>query len=109
MEPKANRRPLIDPVLLALKSRRVIIALVSLLMGLLMLAIPELSGLRAELLTMLITLALALIGGYTVEDAVGIARQRDPQSEDLRELVKEVLNEFIDSLGEGSSDAQQNL
>lgn len=98
---KSARRPVIDPILLALKSRRVIVALSTLIVGLLTLAVPDLESTRGEILTLLITLALAIIGGYTVEDAVKAGReQASLPPEDLRELVKEVLVGVVDEVKE---------
>jgi hypothetical protein len=99
-ENKSLRRPVIDPLVLALKSRRVIVALCALIVGLLTLAVPELQSLRGELLTLIITLALAVIGGYTVEDAARAARERaeSPTPDDLRQLVKEVLDGMVDEV-----------
>ncbi len=59
MENKTKRRVLIDPLLMVLKSRRVIIALVSLLVGMLVLAVPQLEALHSELLVLVVSLALA--------------------------------------------------
>jgi len=99
---KNDRRPILDPLLLALKSRRVLIALVTLMVGVIALAVPELTAVRGELLTLLITLALALIGGYSLEDAARAARDgaSTPTNANLQELVKRVLNEWIDEAAE---------
>jgi hypothetical protein len=95
---KIRRRPLIDPLLLALKSRRVIVALCALIVGLLVIAVPELEAVRTELLTLLITLALAVIAGYSVEDAAGAARRRDPALDeaDTRRLIREIVDGLLD-------------
>ncbi len=91
-EDKSLRRPVVDPVMLALKSRRVIVALCALIVGLLTLAIPDLHPLRGELLTLIITLSLAVIGGYTVEDAARAGRENaGAPPEDLQNLIKDVL------------------
>ncbi len=96
-ENKSLRRPVIDPLLLALKSRRVVVALCALLVGLLTLAVPELVVVRGELLTLVISLALAVIAGYTVEDAAKVARDSAAQPpQDVRELIREVLNGLVD-------------
>jgi|GEM_PF-1183745 len=99
---KNDRRPILDPLLMALKSRRVLIALVTLVVGVLVLAVPELEAVRGELLTLLITLALALIGGYSIEDAAHAAREgaTTSTSTDLQALLKRVLNEWIDEAAE---------
>src|SRR5690349_18941380 len=100
-EDKSLRRPLIDPVILALKSRRVVVALSALIVGLLVIAVPELQPVRGELLTLVITLALAVIGGYTVEDAAKAGRDRSAaQPDDLRDLIKEVLDGMVDELAD---------
>jgi hypothetical protein len=93
---KSARRPLIDPLLLVLKSRRVLVALCVLIVGLLTLAIPDLKSVHGELMALLITLALAIIGGYTLEDAAHAGRETRGQiPDDLRDLIKEVLTEII--------------
>ena len=99
-DPKSLRRPVIDPILLALKSRRVIVALVALLVGLLALAVPEIQPVRGEILSLIITLSLAVIGGYTVEEAARAGRERAAlPPEDLRQLIKDTLNELVDEIG----------
>jgi hypothetical protein len=102
---KAARRPLIDPLLLALKSRRVLVALASLAAGLLVAAIPELAAIRGELLTLLVALALGLIGGYSLEDAA-VAGRTAPPAQELREALKDALGALIDELlaAEGGED-----
>ena len=102
---KTKRTPVLGPLLLVLKSRRVIIALSALAVGLLLMAVPELEAVRAELLTLVIALALAVIGGYSVEDAAISARktlrrgQPEPDADDerLREAVRQVLAERDDA------------
>lgn len=98
-ENKILRRPIVDPLLLALKSRRVIIALSALIVGILIAAVPDLAAVRGELLTLVVALALALIGGYSLEDAAGVGRERAAQPpEDLRETIKEVVSGLLDEL-----------
>jgi hypothetical protein len=98
-DPKSLRSPIIDPIVLALKSRRVIIALSALIVGLLALAIPEVQSVRSEILTLVITLALAVIGGYSIEDAARAGREHATLPEnDLRELVKDVLTGLVDEV-----------
>ncbi len=101
MQPdKLARRPLLDPLLLALKSRRVLVALAALLAGLLTLAAPDLAAVRGELLTLITALALAVIGGYSLEDAVRAGRERAAlPADDLRALLKEALASLIDEAG----------
>ena len=93
---KAARRPVIDPLLLILKSRRVLVALSALLVGLLTLALPDLRPIHTELLTLLITLALAVIGGYSLEDAARAGREtKSPAPDELRDLIKDVLLDVV--------------
>lgn len=92
---KQLRRPIIDPLLLVLKSRRMLVALSALLVSLLIFALPEVEVVREELLTLVITLALALIGGYSLEDAASAARQSQAPDA-LREQIREVVNVMID-------------
>ena len=96
---KAARRPLIDPLLLLLKSRRVLVALSTLLIGLITLAIPDLRPVHTELLTLLITLALAVIGGYSLEDAARAGREtKTPAPTELRDLIKDLLLDVVTTL-----------
>jgi hypothetical protein len=92
---KSKRRPIIDPLLEVLKSRRVLIALASLLVGVILLAVPELSPLRGELLVLVISLSLALIGGYSVEDAVSLAKQQTKPA-DMKEQIRGVIDAMIE-------------
>ena len=93
---KSARRPLIDPLLLVLKSRRVLVALCVLVVGLLTLAIPDLRTVHSELMTLLITLALAVIGGYSLEDAARAGRETQSHTPDqLRDLIKDVLLDVV--------------
>jgi hypothetical protein len=105
------RRIILDPLLRALKSRQVLIALSAVVVALLVMALPELEAVRGELLTLVVSLALALIGGYSLSDAARIARERNGASSDeLRELVKQLLIELIEELGaeqRGEAEAPQ--
>jgi len=100
MHEKSQRRPVIDPLLLALKSRRVLVAIITLIVGAVTMAIPELSAVREELLTLLISMGLAVIGGYTMEDAAREARGRNPDLDDaeLKRIVREVFDGLLDEL-----------
>jgi hypothetical protein len=103
MDNKLTRRPVVDPLLLALRSRRVMIALSALIVGLLVIAFPALAAVRGEILTLLITLALAVIGGYSVEDAARAARERpEPDTVDLARLIREAVDAALDELGIGT-------
>ncbi len=100
MNDKHNRTPIITPLLLALKSRRVLVALAALVLGLLLAHFPALHSVQQELFVLLITLALAVIGGYSLEDAAYAARATPPASAAvdeaaLRGLLRHLLVELL--------------
>lgn len=105
MENKQERRILIDPIMMVLRSRRVIIAIVSLIVGLLVLYVPQLEALHEELIILLVSLTLALIGGLSLEDAVIASRQVPPRT-DIKEQIREVLDVIVD---EALVEAEQSL
>ena len=101
------RRPVIDPLLMALKSRRVIVALSALVVSLLVMAEPRLAPIRQDILTLVVTFALAIIGGYTVEEAARAGREGAAMKpEEIRELIKDVLNGMVDELATNVIQAQ---
>jgi hypothetical protein len=81
-----------------LKSRQMVIAVSTLIVGLLVLVVPDLKPIREELLTLIITLALAVIGRYTVQDTASSERQKPIPREELRELVEEVLSDMVEEV-----------
>lgn len=99
--PQTPVTPVLGPILAMLRSRKFIIALAVLLISLLTMAIPSLEEVRGELLTLLITLGLALIGGITIEDAAKAGRDTAaaptlPPADALLELVKAALEAYFD-------------
>lgn len=96
---KTLRYMLIGPISLLLKSKRFIIAVITLVLGLVTLAAPSLDTVRPETLTLLITIALALIGGYTLEDAAAAARGRDTKLDtaDIKLLIAELIESLLDA------------
>lgn len=91
-EDKSLRRPLIDPLRLMLRSRRVLIAVATFIVALIITLIPDLASLRDELFTLITTLALALIGGYSLEDAASSARLAR-EDDTLQRLIEELREE----------------
>ena len=91
-EDKSLRRPLIDPLRLMLRSRRVLIAVATFIVALIITLIPDLASLRYELFTLITTLALALIGGYSLEDAASSARLAR-EDDTLQRLIEELREE----------------
>jgi hypothetical protein len=92
---KGARRPIIDPLLLVLRSRRVLIALAALLVGMLVMWIPVLGAVQGELLTLVTALALALIGGLSLEDAAYAVRGAAPPPPELDNRVHDAVNEVL--------------
>ena len=93
--------PVIGPIMAILRSRKFIVALASLLVSLLVLAIPDLTEVRGELLTLLVAFGLALIGGITIEDAAAKGREAAaapavPPAEAILDLVKAALEAYFD-------------
>lgn len=101
IENKEQRRALIDPIMLALKSRRVLVAMVALIVGFGMLLVPELEAVRDEVTVLLTALALAVIGGYSIEDAARAGREKaaEPVDPDVKVLVREAIEATLDELG----------
>lgn len=99
--PETPVTPVIGPIMAILKSRKFIVALASLLVSLLVLAIPDLTEVRGELLTLLVAFGLALIGGITIEDAAAKGREAAaapavPPAEAILDLVKAALEAYFD-------------
>lgn len=102
IEAKSRRVPIIGPVIEAAKSRRVLIALATIIVGAGVLAFPELESVEGPLVNLLAVLALVLIGGLSVEDAAAAfqTNRRDiPNSPDeLRAEIRNVAVEFLDAM-----------
>lgn len=85
-----------------LKSRRFLVSVVALVVGVLISYVPELVNVQQELYILLSALALALIGGYSLEDAVTANRTISEVSfENLDELVMDVVKSLL-KVDEGS-------
>lgn len=95
-------RPIIDPLLNLLRSRKVLTALTALALAILIALVPDLEPVRGELYTFVLTLAVALIGGTTIEDAARHARGNpDPlksPKDAARDLGEAVLEEVFDAI-----------
>lgn len=94
-------------VLALLTSRRFLVSVVSLIVGALVVYMPNLQHVQNELLTLITTLALALIGGYSVEDAV-TASKGTPASDlkTMRELILEVVESLLEAPSAEEAKAQ---
>lgn len=110
LETKAVRTPVLDPLILALKSRRVIVALFTILVSLLVLAVPELAHVRNEILTIVLTLALSLIAGLSWEDAATAGRGKAGEpAKSVRDEVLELIAGLFDETGEINTQAARAL
>ena len=88
-----------SPFLRVLRSRRVLVALAVLMVGLLTLLIPELQAVHDQLVVLIVTLALMLIGGVSIDEAARIAKEQNGQDDErLRELIKELLGELFEEM-----------
>lgn len=95
---------ILTPILLLLKSRKVIVSLCALALNLLIAAAPDLASFRGELMTVITGLALALIGGIAYEDAAQTGREAaalPPQTSAA--LLKSLLGDLIDEVSENAS------
>lgn len=95
-----NVTPIITPVLNLLRSRKVMVALIGLLVSVLVSTFPDLREIRSELFIAINTLALALIGGIAWEDAakhsrVEIASIETEPDAALRELIEAIVDEKL--------------
>lgn len=92
--------PFFTPFVNLLKSRKVIIALVSIAVNLLLLQFPDLAPMREIIFLSITALALAVIGGIAWEDtaksATDAAKLPPRSNEDLaRELANDFISVFI--------------
>ena len=96
-----DAKPILTPLALLLKSRKVIVSLCALLMNVLVTALPALEPYRGELMTVITGLALALIGGIAYEDAARTAKEVAVKAAKTdQELLKALLGDLIDSISE---------
>lgn len=95
-----TRIPILTPLLSLARSRKVLVALVAIIMSLLVAAVPTLEAVRGELFVIFVTLALVLVGGITVEDAVKVGREEStaparPTNDYVRELIEALVDEAL--------------
>lgn len=96
---KEDRTPILGPLLLALKSRRVLVGLCILIVGILMMLDPRFASIKDQLLVLLVTVALAVIGGYSVEDAAAAGRSAATDANyDPALMARQIVNDILDAL-----------
>lgn len=91
-------KPVIDPLLALLRSRKFLTAAVALIVSILVAHAPELEAVRGELYTLLLVFALAVIGGTTIEDAAQKARETPDPQKPPREAARDVADAALDKL-----------
>jgi hypothetical protein len=92
-------RMILSPLAALLRSRKFMVAIVSLLVALLVTAVPQFASVQTELITLITVVALAVIGGTAWEDSAAlkaVAQENAGKSAD--ELAKEVAVILIDEL-----------
>ena len=91
-------RPVIDPLLNLLRSRKVLTALVALGIAVLIALVPDLEHVRTELYTVVLTLAVALIGGTTIEDAAKHARANPEPQKSPKDAARDLGDVLLDEV-----------
>lgn len=92
-------RMILSPVAALLRSRKVMVALVSLLVALFVTAVPQFAAVQVELITLITVVALALIGGTAWEDVAATkAAAQDNVGKSPEQLAKEAAAIVIDAL-----------
>jgi hypothetical protein len=94
-----------NPLLNLVRSRKVIIAVATLFISLAVMRLPELASIQEPLLQLIVTLALALIGGITIEDAAKHAKSvaaPETAKKDLEDVVRAIINELANPNGSES-------
>ena len=96
---KSSRPTVKERLVRVFLSRRVITALAAVLVGVITLLVPQVQPIRDELLILIVTVSLALIGGFSLDEAARIGKERAGQDEEqLRELIKELLTELFEEM-----------
>lgn len=93
-------RMVLGPLAALLRSRKVMVALVSLLVAVLVGLVPELEPVQAELILVITVVAAALIGGTAAEDVARLrseatVKAAQPTDTRVREAVNAVLDELL--------------
>ena len=100
-------RMVFGPIAALLRSRKVMVAIVSLLVALLVAAAPQFASVQAEMITLVTVVALALIGGTAWEDTAAVkAAANANASKTPDELAKEVAVIVIDELAKRGQPAE---
>lgn len=101
IENKDQRRPIIDPLILLGKSRRVMLSVIKLVWVVVVLALPTLQPIAPELLFLTTVIYLALVIGLSIEDAARAARKQTLPT-DWREALIDAIETTITRLANTS-------
>ena len=92
-------RMILGPIAALLRSRKVMVAIVSLGVALFVTAAPQFASVQTEMITLITVVALALIGGTAWEDTAAIkAAANENSTKTADQLAKEVAAIVIDTL-----------
>ena len=98
---------ILGPIAALLRSRKVMVAIVSLLVALLVAAAPQFASVQAEMITLITVVALAVIGGTAWEDTAAVKAAANVNAgKTPDELAKEVAVIVIDELAKRGTPAE---
>ena len=98
---------ILGPIAAHLRSRKVMVAIVSLLVALLVAAAPQFASVQAEMITLITVVALAVIGGTAWEDTAAVKAAANVNAgKTPDELAKEVAVIVIDELAKRGQPAE---
>lgn len=88
--------PIIEPFRRLLRSRRFTTSIVAVIVAVVVSLVPGLAEVNTELFVLIATLALALVTGYSWEDATAAAQQNTALADtSLREAVRDAVSVAI--------------
>lgn len=106
-EVQTQVKAILGPIAALLRSRKVMVAIVSLLVALLVAAAPQFASVQAEMITLITVVALAVIGGTAWEDTAAVKAAANVNAgKTPDELAKEVAVIVIDELARRGQPAE---
>lgn len=92
--------PVLGPLMALLRSRKVMIALVALIAGVLVAVVPKLQPVEAEMIVLITLVASVLIGGTAAENVAqlrsdAVVKSALPTETLIRDAVQSVLDELL--------------
>ena len=86
-----------SPVLLSTQGRKVLVALATVLVSLLIAVLPELEGLEDELVSIVVVIFVTGLGLYRVVSIFHTKKQDQARREELKDLIEETVEELMDA------------